>query len=344
MGRMTDGNNSVILGFSGGIDSVTAARYLVDRGFDVTALTLDTAGDRPMMERARERAAEIGIPHVAADVREEFSEQIVEYFVRSYVEGRTPAPCTRCNPVIKWRYLLEEADRRHARFVATGHYFDIVTYNGRFYVSRADDRTKDQSYYLWGLSQQVLARALTPMAHAIKSGIKERFADKRESMGLCFLQGIGCRDFIARQCPSALRAGEVADMQDRIVGRHDGTAFYTIGQKRGFECGGGKAVVAIDAVRNRLIVGNDADLYHDSLEIGECNVVDEEELLTAGDITVMIRGIGRNPSGFVRGVERCAGGYRIMLEDPAWAPAAGQPVVMYRGDRVIGGGILERCG
>ncbi len=340
---MADKHNSVILGFSGGIDSVTAARYLMDRGFDVTALTLDTTGDMATMERARERAAGIGIAHVAADVRAEFSAQIVEYFVRSYVEGRTPAPCTRCNPVIKWRYLLEEADRRHARFVATGHYFSIVTYNGRFYVSRADDRTKDQSYYLWGLSQQVLSRALTPMAHMIKSEIKERFADKSESMGLCFMQGIGCREFIERRYPSARRTGDVVDMQGRTVGRHDGTAFYTVGQKRGFECEGGKAVVAIDAERNRLIVGDDGDLYHGLLEIGECNVVDENELLSADDITVMIRGIGRNPSGFVRGVERCAGGYRIMLDDPAWAPAAGQPVVMYRGDRVIGGGILERC-
>ncbi len=332
----------VILGFSGGIDSVTAARFLSERGFGVTALTLDTTGDAELVERARIMASEVGAEHVAADVRQSFSEAIIDYFVDSYVSGRTPSPCVRCNPLIKWRYLIEEADRRGVRFVATGHYFNIVEHNGRFYAARADDRTKDQSYYLWGLSQSVLSRALTPMGHVIKSEIKARFADKRESMGLCFLNGCGCREFIERHYPAALHRGDIVDTQGRTVGRHDGIAFYTIGQKRGLDGVVGRPVVAIDVERNRLIVGEDSDLYHRTLEIGECNIVDEEEFLTASDIKVAIRGVGRNPEGYMLGAERIAGGYRIRLDGAAWAPAAGQPVVFYRGDRVIGGGIMER--
>ena len=332
------------MGFSGGIDSVTAARYLSEQGLEVTALTLDTVGDRQMIDRARERAADIGIGFMAMDVRDEFSARIIDYFIRSYAEGLTPAPCTRCNPSVKWHYLLEEADRRQARFVATGHYFNIVRHNGKYYVSRADDRTKDQSYYLWGLRQEVLSRALTPMAHVMKREIRERFADKRESMGVCFLRGLGYREFLERRCPSVLREGDVVDMRGRTVGRHAGIAFYTIGQKRGLDCACGKSVVAIDAVRNRLIVGDDRDLYHASLDVIRCNVTDEDELLSADDITVMIRGIGRNPAGFVRRIARIDGGYRVMLDDPAWAPAAGQPVVFYRGDRVVGGGVLVSSG
>ncbi len=332
----------VILGFSGGMDSVTAARFLSECGFGVVALTLDTTGDTRFVEHARAAAAEAGAEHVVRDVRSVFSEEIVDHFVSSYLSGRTPSPCVRCNPLIKWRYLTEEADRRGARFVATGHYFNIVEHNGRFYVSRADDRTKDQSYYLWGLSQGVLSRALTPMGHVMKSEIKAAFADKRESMGLCFLQGCGCREFIERHSPAASRRGDIVDTRGRVVGRHDGVAFYTIGQKRGLEGAAGRPVVAIDAERNRLIVGDDSDLYHTTLEIGECNVVDEEEFLTSTDIEVVIRGVGRNPEGYMLGAERIAGGYRIWLDGAAWAPAAGQPAVFYRGDRVIGGGIVER--
>ena len=331
----------VILGFSGGMDSVTAARFLSEHGFGVVALTLDTTGDDELVGRARAAAAEIGVEYAVRDVRSVFAEEIVDYFVGSYLSGRTPSPCVRCNPLIKWRYLIEEADRRGVRFVATGHYFNIAEYNGRFYVSRADDRTKDQSYYLWGLSQAVLARVLTPMGHVMKSDIRAAFADKRESMGLCFLQGSGCREFIERHHPAASRRGDIVDTQGRVVGKHDGTAFYTIGQKRGLEGAAGRPVVAIDAERNMLVVGDDSDLYHRILEISDCNIVDEDEFMTAADIEVVIRGVGRNPEGYMLGAERIAGGYRIRLDGAAWAPAAGQPAVFYRGDRVIGGGIVE---
>lgn len=176
----------------------------------------------------------------------------------------------------------------------------------------------------------------------MKSEIKARFEDKRESMGLCFLQGRSCREFMERRYPAASRGGEIVDKQGRAVGRHDGIAFYTLGQKRGLDGVVGRPVVAIDAERNRLVVGDDADLYYETLEIGECNFVDEEEFLTADDIEVVIRGVGRNPEGRMRRAERIAGGYRILLGGAAWAPAAGQPVVFYRGDRVIGGGITTR--
>jgi len=139
--------------------------------------------------------------------------------------------------------------------------------------------------------------------------------------------------------PMAVRSGEIVTLSGKVVGRHEGIAFYTIGQKRGVT---GGSVVRIDAERNLLIVGENKDLFHSILEVENCNIVCEEELLSADDVQVVVRGFGRNPEGFARAIERIDGAYRVTLDDPAWAPAVGQPVVFYRGDRVLGGGILER--
>ena len=334
---------SVILGFSGGMDSATAVGRLRDAGYDVVAVTLDTLGDEKMLQCAQSRARELGVLHVVKDVRKVFKESIIQYFADSYMAGRTPAPCTVCNSAIKWKYLLEEADRLGVESIATGHYFNIEQHNGRYYVARAKDSRKDQSYYLWGLSQEVLKRALTPMGEVIKEDVKRNFADKRESMGLCFLAGMGYREYMEQNYPAAVREGEIVDMAGEVVGRHSGVAFYTIGQKRGLDVSlSGVCIVGIDAERNRLIVGPNENLYHKTLEIAECNIVNKEEFTTSDDVSVVIRGIGRNPEGFMRRAEEIDGGYRIHLDDAAWAPAVGQPVVFYRQNRVIGGGILRR--
>lgn len=333
---------SVLLAFSGGMDSRTAARLLLEE-YEVESLTLDTTGDADLLLSAKRYATELGIEHSSLDVQAEFRHRIIDYFTDSYAAGRTPAPCTVCNPMIKWRYLIDEADRRGIEHVATGHYFNIERYNNHLYVARADDSRKDQSYYLWGLSQHVLQRALTPMGHIIKDNIRSGFMHAKESMGLCFLRGESYRDYIGRTQPALTCEGDVVDTEGRKVGSHAGVAFYTIGQKRGFECElSGVAVVGIDAATNRIIVGKDAELYHSTLEIGDCNIIDKEEFMQADDVRVVIRGIGRNPQEYMHRAEPSGEGYRIHLNDPAWAPAAGQPVVFYRQNRVIGGGIVER--
>jgi tRNA-specific 2-thiouridylase len=333
---------SVLLAFSGGMDSRTAARLLLEE-YEVESLTLDTTGDADLLLSAKRYATELGIEHSSLDVQAEFRHRIIDYFTDSYAAGRTPAPCTVCNPMIKWRYLIDEADRRGIEHVATGHYFNIERYNNHLYVARADDSRKDQSYYLWGLSQHVLQRALTPMGHVIKDNIRSGFMHAKESMGLCFLRGESYRDYISRTQPALTLKGDVVDTEGRKVGSHAGVAFYTIGQKRGFECRSeGMVVTGMDVKANRLIVGRDADLYHSTLEIDGCNIVNKEEFMQAADISVVIRGIGRNPEGFMLKAEATQSGYRITLDDPAWAPAAGQPVVFYRQKRVIGGGFVER--
>ena len=338
-------SKSVVLGFSGGIDSMTAAQLLKRDGYNVRAVTLDTVGGTTLVETAALRARELGIDFNVVDVRSDFSKYIIDYFTQSYRLGRTPAPCTVCNPLIKWHHLSKCADEIGADYVATGHYFKVVHYNNHYYVARAADSAKDQSYYLWGLGQSLLSRILTPMCDIIKSDVKQNFSDKRESMGLCFLQGRSYRDFLVEKCGDVVRCGDIVDTEGRKVGRHDGVAFYTIGQKRGLDMElSGVAVVGINAERNELIVGPQEMLFHETLEIGGCNIVDEDELLSADDISVIVRGIGRNPSGFARSIERTKSGYKISLSDPAWAPAVGQPLVFYRQNIVIGGGIVESFG
>ena len=331
----------VLLGFSGGIDSVTSVRLLRERGYDVVTLTLDMVGDEQLLRRASQRASELGVEHHILEVREAFCRHVVDYFTSSYLCGQTPAPCSVCNPAIKWRFMSDYADRLGIEHIASGHYFNVVQHNGKFYVARALDLSKDQSYYLWGLDQTTLSRIVTPMGNMIKEQVKADFADKRESMGVCFLQGQLYRDFIASRCPSALHKGAVVDASGSVVGKHDGIAFYTVGQKRGFECSlAGAVVVDVDAEHNRLVVGSNNDLYKQTIDISDCVVVDVEELLTADDISVVVRGLGRNPEGFLQRVEPLSDGYRLHLSTPAWALALGQPVVLYRGERVLGGGFI----
>ena len=332
----------VVVGFSGGIDSATACSSLLEEGYDVTALTLDTMGEESMLLRAEESARRIGVKHVVLDVRAQFKKQIIDYFIRSYALGRTPAPCTMCNPLIKWYFLEQYADTIGAEYISTGHYFNIEVEAARYYVCRADDPKKDQSYYLWGVSQRQLSRALNPMGGRFKQEVKQSFADKSESMGVCFLAGASYREYLTQHCPEVVKRGEIVTRSGEVVGYHDGVAFYTIGQKRGLDIDlKDVAIVDIDAEANRLIVGKNEDLFHAKLEVESCNIVCEEEFLSSPDIQVVVRGIGRNPEGYIKSVEPTADGYRLMLENPAWAPAVGQPVVFYRGRRVIGGGVLK---
>lgn len=329
---------SVLLGFSGGIDSCTSARKLSDEGYHVVALTIDTMGDMATVNKARTKAEEIGVEWHMYDARDEFKREIIDYFCNEYAQGHTPAPCTRCNPHIKWRILAREADRLGIEFIATGHYFNIDQRNGHYYVTKGKDENKDQSYYLWGLPQEILSRALTPMGNAIKSEVKSSFADKSESMGICFLAGKPYAEFLSQQ-GVAMPAGNIVTECGEVCGHHNGIARYTIGQRRGEGIPEGLRVIGIDAKQNKIIVGPNSKLYYNRIIVNECNIVDTNELLTAGDITIKIRGIGRNPQLSVS-VKACDEGYIITTNDPAWAPALGQPLVFYRNNLVIGGGIV----
>lgn len=330
---------SVLLGFSGGIDSTMSARLLLESGYRVVALTIDTIGDSEMLSKAERVANELGVEWLHYDARTVFKRDIIDYFCSEYTLGRTPAPCTRCNTHIKWRILLEEANRLGIDQIATGHYFCIEQHRGYYYVAKGADNTKDQSYYLWGLSQEILSRAITPMGKMIKSAVKKGFRDKSESMGICFLERRPYAEFLKRSGIKPI-GGDILNCRGELCGRHNGIIHYTIGQRRGEGIPEGLRVVDILSNTNNIIVGDKEQLYKSKLYITHCNIVDTSELLSASDITIKIRGIGVNPTLPVT-IEPYNDGYLITTTDKAYAPAKGQPLVLYRNNLVIGGGIVE---
>ena len=329
---------SVLLGFSGGIDSRSAAQQLSRDGYRVVLLTIDTIADTKMVDAARKAATELGLEWLCYDAREDFKRDIIDYFCAEYRSGRTPAPCTRCNTHIKWRILEEVADKMGIDHIATGHYFGITVIDNKYYITKGTDRQKDQSYYLWGLQQSTLRRALTPMSKVIKSVVKSNFEDKSESMGICFLRGSHYADFVEEQ-GAKFEHGDIVDNCGNIIARHNGIVRYTIGQRRGVGIPEGLRVVDINAASNSIVVDKNERLDKQKLYIEHCTIVDEAELLQSDDITIKIRGIGRNPQLPVK-VERTERGFCITTTDSAWAPAKGQPLVLYRGNLVIGGGII----
>ncbi len=333
-------DNEILLAFSGGIDSCAAVALLRDWGYRVTALTIDMTGDDELLSVAKKRAAELGVPIHIVDGQDEFRDQIIDNFTSEYLSGRTPAPCTLCNREVKWKILADTADQLGIKHIATGHYFQIEQHDGRFYVTRAADPRKDQSYYLWSVPQEILARALTPMGQMIKEEVKAQSSIKRESMGVCFLNKMPYADFITSHC-GELPHGKVVNRAEEVVGRHNGVARYTIGQRRGEGIPEGLRVVELRADKNQICVGLNSELFHKRLYLEQCHFVDRSIIESLNNISVMVRGLGLNPEGFAT-VQLTENGATIELESPAWAAAPGQPIVLYVGDRVVGGGYLTR--
>lgn len=346
---------------------MAATLLLREQGYDVMAVTLDTTGDLQLVAKAVQLADRVGVEHRVVDLRAEFRRTVMDYFAAGYMAGETPAPCTLCNSLIKWPVLFRFADALGIAKVATGHYVRIVNRGGRHCVARGSDRRKDQSYYLWGLGQEVLSRVMAPLGGMTKERVREYVAAKGfsdvvrggESMGVCFLGRGGYRDFLLGNDARAgtIGKGEVVDMEGNVIGTHDGYPFYTAAQKRGFTCFDGcrRVVLAVDAARNRVVAGDNADLYSRTIFLSGCRFTDREAVLAGQGLSVMVRGVGENPSPACQ-VQVCivesdnesvyshyAGpGERVevRLSEPAWALAKGQPVVFYCDDVVVGGGIV----
>lgn len=300
-------------------------------------------GDREFIRQAVARADSLGLHHEVKDVREEFGKNVIDYFCSEYLAGRTPGPCTVCNPAIKWRYLYDSAKANGIGRIATGHYFRTESRNGNIFIRQARDKSKDQSYYLWMLPQEILSVALTPMGEVIKSNIPNPSgtARPRESMGVCFLRGGNYSDLLSRSHPDhpSCHPGPVIDRCGKPLGRHDGTAFYTIGQKKGLDLPPGYAVTGIDAPGNRLIAGPAEELFADTIILAKYRLFPGWEEL-ASELRLVIRGYGVNPEGTCT-VKEAGGQLTVRLQKPAWAPAAGQPAVLYSGELAVGGGFIS---
>ncbi len=354
---MTHYGKEVLVALSGGLDSAAVVLFLREAGYRPRALFLDMLDSQAAREEAAVTASALDTELTVEPCSGLFRTEILGYALDEHAKGRTPAPCSRCNPRIKWRLLAQAADRLGIYHIATGHYVDTVRHGGHTYFRRGADPAKDQSYYLWDVPESLAERALLPLGNLTKAAVrdilKEKYgltelAERRESMGVCFLGGLRYGEFLRAHLPAeSIRPGEVVDLSGNVIGRHEGYPLYTAGQKRGFsldvDASCGAAVIGIDAARNRVIVGPDEALHCRDIILKDWRAVCPEEFFGhAGELRIMVRGIGRNPQGGCRLKVAEDGRLHVSLvQDTAWALIAGQPVVFYLGDRVVGGGIID---
>ena len=341
---------SVVVGMSGGVDSFVTALLLKEAGYKVYAVVLKL-WQEPFMPEVSAACRQLDIPFCVKDAREYFRKTVITAFVEGYLSGETPSPCCLCNSAVKWELLHRAALELEVDKVATGHYVNIAERNGYTYFCRGIDEKKDQSYFLWGVSQDILRHAVTPLGKYTKAEVKalaesrgfRQIAEKKESMGVCFLAGRDYRDFIRQREGVVSQSGGIYTREGEKIGEHDGLLNYTVGQKRGIPLWRGQQlyVAGMEPEKNVLVVDVKDGLNSWSLEIENAVIPDPAQLQT-GDVTVKVRGLGINPKGYVRVQNLGGNAWRVDLSDPAWAVAPGQPLAFYKGEILVGGGIIRR--
>ncbi|MCX4358227.1 MAG: tRNA-specific 2-thiouridylase [Rikenellaceae bacterium] len=339
----------ITVGVSGGVDSAVCVMMLKNAGYRVTGVMLGMYGNDE--KAAAGLSIKLGIPVIYRDVADKFEEAVIRPFIEGLMSGATPSPCTICNPTVKWREIKAVAEETGSNMWATGHYCRITEHDGKRYVTRGIDPVKDQSYYLWRLDDELLSGASMPLGDSFKSDIKDfatrnglgDIASERESMGVCFFGSDGYASLLRSRChASGIGEGDVRDASGITVARHKGFPFYTVGQKRGLDIPAGMCVTNIDAATNTIYIGRPEELYTDSITLTDTSIRDAGEFFASDRMTVSVRGIGRNPDGFVKVRKE---GDKIVVKMTgrgAWAACKGQPAVFYIDDRVVGGGIV--CG
>jgi tRNA-specific 2-thiouridylase len=351
----------ILVALSGGVDSAVAAALLQREGRRVVGAkfrfvpAIET-GEPPDVLDARRIADHLGIALHVLDLADLFRARVIGRFTGEYLAGRTPSPCLYCNREMKFAALRRLADEIGADAVATGHYArrEIDPAAGRPLLRCGVDRRKDQSYFLALLAPDDLERAEFPLGTWTKDRVRALardltlpVAEKAESQELCFVPGDDYRGFLAAHAPEAARPGEIVDGAGRVVGRHPGIAGYTIGQRRGLGVAAGRAlyVVAIDAARARVVVGDADDLFADGLVAQEWNwLVDPAGLAdreAAGAVRCRIR--YKHPGVAARVSVGLAGEVTVRFAERQRAVTPGQAAVLYDGDRVLGGGWIARA-
>jgi tRNA-specific 2-thiouridylase len=357
---------------SGGVDSSVAAALLAREGWDVVGITMRNFcyGDLPAgsgtgccsleaIEDARRVAEDVGFPHYVLDFEEDFGRAVVDDFVREYAAGRTPNPCVRCNRLVRFPRLFARARALGAERLATGHYARVGRgATGRPVILRGADRAKDQSYYLWGLTPRVLERTLFPVGgftkaevRAAAAGLGLEVADKPESQEVCFipdgdLRGFLEREAAARDLPGAALArfgpGPAVAASGEPLGTHPGTAWLTVGQRRGvgLALGEPRYVVALREP-NTAVLGTRADLAAGGCDLAEVNWTGGEPPARSFEAEVQVR--HRSPAVPARVEVLSRGSARVRFDGPVTAVAPGQSAAVYRGEELLGGGVIQEA-
>jgi tRNA-specific 2-thiouridylase len=354
---------TVILGMSGGVDSSVAAALLVEQGYHVQGVTLQVwehedelvAASRRWQERgcckvgiARCVAKRLGISHEVIDTQDDFRAGVIDDFLGGYQAGMTPNPCVRCNERVKLRSLFRIAEERGADFVATGHYAQVKCDSGRPRLHRASDLRKDQTYFLYRLSPAWLDRLLFPVGAMQKSEVWARAeslglpADElKESQEICFVSQGDYRTFLEREAPQSKQPGWFTNTEGRILGRHEGIAYYTPGQRRGLGIAGGQRLYVhrIVAETQTVVLSPENGLFRSECSVADLNVFDDSIL--AGSVEVHVKVRYATPVAPALLMPTSDDILPVRFHTPQRALSPGQSAVFYDGDRVLGGGIIQ---
>lgn len=335
----------VAVAMSGGVDSSTSAAILKEKGYEVCGVTMQLSdGSSDAIESARNVASILNIPHHVIDFREVFARRIISPFCEEYSRGRTPNPCVFCNQYIKFGALLDKVREMGADYLATGHYARIEQMNGRYKLLKGVDQGKDQSYFLYRLGQRELKYLIFPVGSMRKTEVKKLAtelglptATRKESQDICFIPDNDSRSFLKQHI--ALQPGDIVDTSEKVLGKHDGLALYTVGQRQGLRVSSKSRlyVLKLDAVSNRVVVGAEEQLLQDRLIAGNLNWISGTVPESPIEVTARVR---YRASEAVAIVYLKNGVAEVHFREPQRAIAPGQSVVFYQGDEVLGGGII----
>ena len=352
----------VVVGMSGGVDSSVAAYLLKQQGYDVVGVTMQIWQDESheeienkggccglsAVDDARRVAAMLDIPYYVMNFKSEFKRDVIDYFVREYLAGRTPNPCIACNRYVKWESLLTRSIQIGADYIATGHYARICELpNGRYAIRNSVTAKKDQTYALYNLTQEQLKRTLMPIGDYTKEQVRKiaediglMVAGKPDSMEICFVPDNDYASFIEKETGVTSVPGDFVDVDGNVIGKHKGVIHYTVGQRKGLGIALGKPVfvVAIRPEQNQVVIGEDRDVYTERLYANNLNFMSVGNITEPVHVKAKIRYSHEGAYCTVRKIDSDT--IECIFDQPVRAVTPGQAVVLYDGEYVLGGGTI----